>query len=116
MAPFRAILIEEVRLPVVVRARGESASRIIGFDLDDQGRFVSSSNTQENTVRASNIAEQECKAIFRRLIISLIFMVPLFYISMGHMFGWPLPSFFLGPENAMVWALLFSSYLSRFCA
>lgn len=76
-----------------------------GFDLDDQGRFVSSSNTQENTVRASNIAEQERKAIFRRLIISLIFMVPLFYISMGHMFGWPLPSFFLGPENAMVWAL-----------
>lgn len=76
-----------------------------GFDLDDQGRFVSSSNTQENTVRASNIAEQERKAIFRRLIISLIFMVPLFYISMGHMFGWPFPSFFLGPENAMVWAL-----------
>lgn len=76
-----------------------------GFDLDDQGRFISSSNTQENTVRASNIAEQERKAIFRRLIISLIFMVPLFYISMGHMFGWPLPSFFLGPENAMVWAL-----------
>lgn len=76
-----------------------------GFDLDDQGRFVSSSNAQENTVRASNIAEQERKAIFRRLIISLIFMVPLFYISMGHMFGWPLPSFFLGPENAMVWAL-----------
>lgn len=76
-----------------------------GFDLDDQGRFVSSSNTQENTVRALNIAEQERKAIFRRLTISLIFMVPLFYISMGHMFGWPLPSFFLGPENAMVWAL-----------
>lgn len=75
------------------------------FDLDDQGRFVSSSSTQGNTVRASNIAEQERKAIFRRLIISLIFMVPLFYISMGHMFGWPLPSFFLGPENAMVWAL-----------
>lgn len=75
------------------------------FDLDDQGRFASPSSTQENTVRASNIAEQERKAIFRRLIISLIFMVPLFYISMGHMFGWPLPSFFLGPENAMVWAL-----------
>ena len=75
------------------------------FDLDDQGRFASPSSTQENTVRASNIAEQERKAIFRRLIISLIFMVPLFYISMGHMFGWPLPSFFLDPENAMVWAL-----------
>lgn len=85
--------------------KGNLHHELSSFDLDDQGRFASSSNTQENTVRASNIAEQERKAIFRRLIISLIFMVPLFYISMGHMFGWPLPSFFLGPENAMVWAL-----------
>lgn len=55
--------------------------------------------------RASSIAEKEQKAIFRRLVISVIFAAPLFYISMGHMFGWPLPAFFLGEENALVWAL-----------
>ena len=55
--------------------------------------------------RASSIAEKEQKAIFKRLVISVIFAAPLFYISMGHMFGWPLPAFFLGEENALVWAL-----------
>lgn len=37
----------------------------------------------------------------KRLIISLIFTIPLFYISMGHMMGWPLPGFFHGVENAI---------------
>lgn len=55
--------------------------------------------------RASSIAEKEQKAIFKRLVISVIFAAPLFYISMGHMFGCPLPAFFLGEENALVWAL-----------
>ena len=27
-----------------------------------------------------------------RLILSIIFTIPLFYIAMGHMFGWPLPN------------------------
>ena len=36
---------------------------------------------------------------------SVIFAVPLFYISMGHMMGWPLPAFFHGTENAMIFAL-----------
>ena len=31
--------------------------------------------------------------------------MPLFYISMGHMMGWPLPGFFLGTANAMIYAL-----------
>lgn len=29
-----------------------------------------------------------------RLIVSIVFLIPLFYIGMGHMFGWPLPAFF----------------------
>ena len=32
------------------------------------------------------------------------FHIPLFYISMGHMMGWPLPAFLLGMENAMSFA------------
>ena len=36
---------------------------------------------------------------------SVVFAVPLFYISMGHMMGWPLPAFFHGTENAMIFAL-----------
>lgn len=33
------------------------------------------------------------KNLFNKLIISLIFTIPLFYISMGHMMGLPIPGF-----------------------
>lgn len=49
--------------------------------------------------------EDELKSMKRRLIISVIFLVPLFYLSMGHMMGWPLPSFLLGHENMLTFAL-----------
>lgn len=54
---------------------------------------------------AADIAKQEYESIKRRLKLSLIFAVPLSYISMGHMMGWPLPGIFLGVENAMIFSL-----------
>lgn len=39
-----------------------------------------------------------------RFIYSLVFMIPLFYVSMGHMMGLPLPSILLGHENALIFA------------
>lgn len=49
-------------------------------------------------------AKAETLVMKNRLIVSLVFAVPLFYISMGEMLGWPLPAFLLGMENAMVYA------------
>ena len=49
--------------------------------------------------------KQEEKTVKVRLIVSLVFTIPLFYLSMGHMFGWPLPGVFLGDQNVMVFAL-----------
>ncbi|MDD7368954.1 MAG: heavy metal translocating P-type ATPase, partial [Berryella intestinalis] len=37
-------------------------------------------------------AAQEERAVLRRLLVSVAFTVPLFYLSMGHMLGWPLPA------------------------
>ena len=54
---------------------------------------------------AAKAMEEDQKNMKLRLISSLIFLVPLFYLSMGHMMGWPIPSCFLGEENAMVYAL-----------
>lgn len=59
-------------------------------------------------VAASNpnaTAEAEQKSMLHRLIASLVFTVPLFYISMGDMFGWPLPGVLTGMENMMVYGL-----------
>ena len=50
-------------------------------------------------------AKKEYEAMRRRVIWSFVFTIPLFYISMGHMLGWPLPGVFLGTENSMIYAL-----------
>lgn len=52
-----------------------------------------------------DIALKESKSVKHRLIVSLIFTIPLFYISMGHMMGWPMPDFLMGEANAMIFAL-----------
>lgn len=41
-----------------------------------------------------------------RLIVSAVFLLPLLYISMGHMLGLPLPSFLCGGENALSFAFI----------
>ena len=41
---------------------------------------------------AVSAAEQATNEMKHRLIWSFVFLVPLFYISMGHMLGWPLPT------------------------
>ncbi len=41
-----------------------------------------------------------------RLIVSIVFTLPLFYIAMGHMFHWPLPDIVHGHKNAITFVLL----------
>ena len=38
----------------------------------------------------------------RRLISSIVLLVPLMYIAMGGMMGLPVPWFFVGMENSLV--------------
>ena len=49
-------------------------------------------------------SQSEFAAMKKRLLISAVFAVPLFYISMWHMIGWPLPSVLRGTENALIFA------------
>lgn len=44
---------------------------------------------------------EESKLKKEKLIISIIFLVLLLYVAMGHMLGLPLPSFLIGPQNAL---------------
>ncbi|MDW7658030.1 MAG: heavy metal translocating P-type ATPase [Bacillota bacterium] len=41
----------------------------------------------------------------KRVIVSFVFMIPLLYIAMGHMFDWPLPSWLHGQNNTATFAL-----------
>ena len=51
-----------------------------------------------------NAAAKEAAHVRMRLIVSFVFTIPLFYLSMGHMFGWPIPDIFLGHENMLTFA------------
>ena len=49
--------------------------------------------------------EVAASAMRTRLVISIIFLIPLFYIGMGHMLGWPLPGIFTDHTHSMTLAL-----------
>ena len=55
--------------------------------------------------RRENAAAEELDSMKRRMVWSFVFLIPLFYISMGHMMGAPLPGFLVGMENALAFAL-----------
>lgn len=60
-----------------------------------------------SVVKASqgeNPAEAEQKQMKFRLKVSFLFLIPLMYVSMGHMVGLPLPSFLTGVENGVSFA------------
>lgn len=60
-------------------------------------------NSKQDAVRNIHAdAEQKMKL---RLIISFAFLIPLMYISMGHMFKFPLPAWIHGTGNEVSFAL-----------
>ena len=55
---------------------------------------------------SENQIDKEIDGMKLRLKVSILFMIPLMYVSMGHMFNWPLPSFLSGIENAVSFAFV----------
>ncbi|MGN0133568.1 MAG: heavy metal translocating P-type ATPase, partial [Anaerotignum sp.] len=72
-----------------------------GYGASLQGANASSTTAEP----PKNVALEEMAVMKKRLISSFCFLVPLFYISMGHMMGAPLPAILLGHENMMIFAL-----------
>ena len=50
--------------------------------------------------------DNEEAALKRRFIVSLLFLLPIMYLSMGHMFGFHLPRNLIGTENTANYAFL----------
>lgn len=65
---------------------------------------------QAAPVQQTNAAALELAEMRRRLLLSLAFTTPLFYLHMGLMYGWPLPDIVQGQQN-----LLLASLLQLFC-
>ena len=77
--------------------------------VEDAGYGASVKDAHEPTKKAENDLQkrtaEEAKKMKHRLGWSIVFLIVLMYISMGHMLGWPLPSILLGHENMMIFAL-----------
>ncbi|MBR6791009.1 MAG: cadmium-translocating P-type ATPase [Oscillospiraceae bacterium] len=75
--------------------------------VEKSGYGASLPETGKKETAVSNRPDHggELKAMKKRLIASAVFSVPLSYLCMGHMFGWPLPGFFLGDRNIFTLAL-----------
>ena len=72
----------EAAICEAVHKAGYGASKKIARDL-----------TMDKDASASDeLEDKETKKMVRRLILSVLFLLPLMYISMGHMLGLPLPS------------------------
>ncbi len=94
-----------------------SASEIIkavenagyGASLKKNGAGVKSSSVNYE----DELLDRETPKMKKRLIASVLLLVPLMYVSMGHMlWSWPLPSFLDGNHVAMgLWELLLSAFI-----
>ena len=56
------------------------------------------------SIKRENPVEAQMNEMKHRLIVSFVFLIPLMYVSMGHMIGLPLPGFLSGHTNAVSFA------------
>lgn len=60
----------------------------------------------KNNLKENNKTFDEEKIVKNRLIISFIFLIPLMYVSMGHMINLSLPHFLMGARGSVNFAFL----------
>ena len=76
-----------------------------GASLHNSDDKSSDNKVKDNTDDFNKNVNEKIYADFKkRLIISFLFMIPLMYVTMGHMAGLELPGFLAGHENAVSFA------------
>lgn len=83
----------------------ENSQAIIAA-VDAAGYGASLPSDRQAPGKKPSVPESELGGMKRRFLVSLFFLLPLFYLAMGHMMGWPLPAFFHDSRNALAFSLL----------
>jgi len=79
----------------------------IGYGAEVSGKAktaVGGSGFKSEWHKRQEKAKSARNKLKRKLIASVILLIPLMYIAMGHMMGLPVPSIFVGVENALTGA------------
>lgn len=98
------VLSEQQIIDAVVKAGyGASPKEFSGVARAAAGT-ISSMGSSRTANSSGNIMEKQLKEMKFRLWVSFGFLIPLMYVSMGHMIGLPLPYFLSGMENGVSFA------------
>lgn len=71
----------------------------LGYDVAEKGE-------DEKEKKREIMANAEAAKMKKRMILSFAFLVPLLYVSMGHMANLPMPGFLSGKNNALSFAFM----------
>lgn len=77
----------------------EGAVHKIGYEL------IPEETSGAKAPSRSSKSEDQVKLMKTRMVVSLVFAIPLFYLSMAPMVGLPIPEFLSGEKNVLVNAL-----------
>lgn len=76
-----------------------------GYGASVQGKKETFSGKQKTRKEGTDPVKEHLEYMKKRTIWSFIFLIPLMYVSMGHMVGLPLPGFLHGTVNAVGFAM-----------
>ncbi|XTB06003.1 heavy metal translocating P-type ATPase [Treponema denticola] len=87
-----------------VEKAGYGASLAEGLKNSSSNKNSADGKSSGSRSFQNDAAKLERDKIKKRLLLSLVFMIPLFYVSMGHMASLPIPHFLHGIENALIFS------------
>ena len=76
-----------------------------GYGASVQGKKKAFDTRESLKENKKNPVQEHMEYMKKRTIWSFIFLIPLMYVSMGHMIGLPLPGFLHGTVNAVGFAM-----------
>lgn len=89
-----------------VQMQNEACTDSIIKAVQNAGYGASVHGKEVKKAEQSDPAKDELKKIKVRIIVSAVFLVTLMYFTMGHMVHLPMPSWYMGAENAIVATLV----------
>lgn len=89
---------------VVQYEEGKTSTKEIINKVKKVGYSAKTLNENKTETSLNNNHSNELAKLRTRVIVSFLFLIPLLYISMGHMFNFPFLNWVHGPQNSLTFA------------